>query len=92
MMPLGLRRTLRLPAALALLLIAAWVGVGLVHEHTGAPTCQICNVTPFGSADLVAPIVMAEPAAAPVLTAPLRLPSAARPHSPIPPGRAPPSA
>ncbi len=92
MMPLDLRRTLRLPAALALLLVAVWVGVGLVHEHTGAPTCQICNVMQFGSADLVAPIVIAEPAAAPVLTAPLRLPFAAKPHPPIPPGRAPPIA
>ncbi|MEK7314883.1 MAG: hypothetical protein AAB011_01785 [Candidatus Eisenbacteria bacterium] len=92
MMLRGLRRTLWFPAALALLLIGVWVGVGLVHEHTGTPTCQICNVTPFGSADLVAPIVMAEPAAAPLLTALPILPSAARPHPPIPPGRAPPIA
>ena len=90
-MNLGMRR-LRLPALLALLLVGVWVGIGLVHEHTGAPTCQICNALQFGAADLVAPIVVVQPEAVAIPTAPPALPSAAAPYLPTPPGRAPPLA
>lgn len=87
-----IRRNLWLPAALALLLVGVWIGIVLVHEHTGAPTCQVCTALQFTSADLVAPIVVAEPAAVALLPAPLTLPSAARPYPSTPPGRAPPLA
>ena len=92
MMNLGTRRRLRLPALLALLLVGIWVGIGLVHEHTGAPTCQICNALQFTSADLVAPIVVAEPEPIALLAEPPTLPSAATPYLSTPPGRAPPLA
>jgi hypothetical protein len=90
MMTSETRRRLQLPALLALLLVGIWVGIGLVHEHTGAPTCQICNALQFSSADLAAPIVMAAPEPIALLTEPPTLPSAATPYLSTPPGRAPP--
>ncbi len=86
------RRTLLLPAVLALLLVGVWIGIVLVHEHTGAPTCQVCNALQFTSADLGTPIVVAEPAVAALSPAPQTLPSAATPYPSTPPGRAPPLA
>ncbi|MEK7348731.1 MAG: hypothetical protein AABZ94_07640 [Candidatus Eisenbacteria bacterium] len=92
MMSTRIRRNLWLPTTLALLLIGVWAGIGLVHGHSGAPTCHVCNALQFTSADLVAPIGVAEPAAAALSSSPLTLPSAATPYPSTPPGRAPPLA
>ena len=86
------RRRLGLPALLALLLIGAWVCIGLVHEHNGSPTCQICNALQFAAADVVAPIAPMEPAAELQPITPASLPNAATPYLSTPPGRAPPLA
>ncbi|HEU4725315.1 MAG TPA: hypothetical protein VFU59_08465 [Candidatus Eisenbacteria bacterium] len=91
-MTLSRQRHLRVPALLALLLIGVWVGIGLVHEHTGAPTCQVCNALQFNAADLVAPITVGAPDAISVLADPVALPNAAAPYLATPPGRAPPLA
>ena len=91
-MNLGMRRHLRITALLALLLVGIWVGIVLVHEHTGVQRCEVCNALQFTSADLVAPIVVAEPEAVTLLAEPPALPSAATPYLSTPPGRAPPLA
>lgn len=83
-------RNLRLTAALALLLVGVWATIVLVHEHSGVQPCHVCNALQFTSAELVAPIVVAEPAATAVRPAPLELRSEAAPYLPTPPGRAPP--
>ena len=91
-MSLASHRHLRLPAVLALLLIGVWVGIGLVHEHTGAPTCQVCNVLQSTTADLVAPVVVGESIAVVILPAPPTLTPVTAHHPSTPPGRAPPLA
>ena len=90
MMNHRVKHHLRLPALLSLLLVGIWVGIGLVHEHTGAPTCQVCNAIQFTSADLVTPIVVVKPEPVTLVVAPEILPAAATPYLPTPPGRAPP--
>ena len=56
----------RLPTfgALALVLMGAWLAIGLLHGHPHDPSCQICGVLQFTAAELVAPPTVAEPAAA----------------------------
>ena len=91
-MMLRSRRHLGLPALLALLLIGAWVCIGVVHEHNGAPTCQICNALQFSAAVVVTPVALVEPTVATQPLAPAPLPAAATPYLSTPPGRAPPLA
>lgn len=90
-MTLGMR-CLRVSTLLALLLLGVWVGIGLVHDHTGAPTCQVCNALQFASADLVAPTPVAAANSVARLETPSARASAATPYLPTHPGRAPPLA
>jgi len=92
MMTLGTRRNLRLLAALALVLVGVWATIVLVHEHTGVQPCHVCNALQFTSADLVTPIVVAEPAATEILPDPIARRVEAVPYLLTPPGRAPPLA
>ena len=91
---MGLSRRHRgLPAVLALLLIGVWVCIGLVHEHTGAPTCQICNALQFSASDLVTVAPLAAPLEVVAMGFVAPAPAAATAsHSSTPQGRAPPSA
>lgn len=86
------QRNLRLSAALALLLVGVWATIVLAHEHAGVQPCHVCNALQFTSADLVAPIVVAAPAAKAVRFVPLTLRSEATSYPRTPPGRAPPLA
>jgi hypothetical protein len=86
------RRHLGLPALLALLLIGAWVCIGVVHEHDGSPTCQICNALQGSAAVVVTPVALVEPTVAVQPLTPTPLPAAATPTLSTPPGRAPPLA
>ena len=86
------RRHRGLPALLALLLIGAWVCIGVVHEHNGGPTCQICSALQFSAAVVVAPVTLADPTVALQPVAPAPLPVAGTPFLSTPPGRAPPLA
>lgn len=53
-------------AWVALALLVAWLGAGVLHHHDPAPNCQFCKVVPGGVADLTplthttAPSVTAE--------------------------------
>jgi hypothetical protein len=87
-----IRKHAGLPALLALALVGIWVCVGLVHNHTGAPTCQICNALQFSTADLVAPPVFSAPTATAIAFLPAAAPSPAPAHHAVPQGRAPPTA
>ena len=89
-MTLQMRRFLRASTLLALLLLGVWVGIGLVHEHTGAPTCQVCNALHYNAVDLVTPIMVVRPESVVRLEAFSALATAATPYLPTPPGRAPP--
>ena len=89
-MTLRMQRYLRISTLVALLLLGVWVGIGLVHEHTGAPTCQVCNALHYNSADLVTPIQVVRPESVVRLESPSELAIAATPYLPTPPGRAPP--
>jgi hypothetical protein len=86
------RRHRGLPALLALLLIGAWVCIGVVHEHNGGPSCQICNALQFTAAVVVDPVTLTSPTVALTPVAPTPLPVAATPYFSTPPGRAPPLA
>jgi hypothetical protein len=88
----SVRRQLGIPALLALLLIGAWVCIGIVHEHDGSPTCQICNALQFTAAVVVAPVALVAPTEQVQPLAPASLPNAATPYLSTPPGRAPPLA
>ena len=78
-------------AVLALGLLMAWLGAGVLHHHDPAPNCQLCKVVHGGVADLT----RASEAPAPTLR-PERL-SPTTTHFPterlaaIPRGRAPPT-
>ena len=87
-----LRRHLGLPALLALLLIGAWVCIGVVHEHNGSPTCQICNALQFAAAIPVAPISLDAPTEQAQAPAAAPVPIAAAAYRSTPQGRAPPLA
>lgn len=77
-------------ALVALALLMAWLGAGVLHHHDPAPNCQFCKVVPGGVADLTplshaaAPTVTAER----VDSAPSEYP--AERLAAIPRGRAPP--
>jgi hypothetical protein len=84
----------RLPnwAALALVLMATWIAIGIVHGHPHDPSCQVCSALQFTSAELVATPILAAP-----VVVELSLTSAAPTYvvstrHATPQGRAPPSA
>jgi len=91
-MMLRARKPLALPALLALLLIGAWVCIGVFHEHSGSPTCQICNALQFTAADVVSPAGLKAPAEVARALAPATLPAAISSEVSTPQGRAPPTA
>ena len=89
-----LRLRSRLPrwAALALVLMGAWVFIGIAHGHPHDPSCQVCSALQFTAAELVATPALAAP-----VVVQIELPSATPVHvastsHATPQGRAPPSA
>lgn len=84
----------RLPffAGLALLLMGAWLAIGLAHGHPHDPSCQICSALQFTAAELVAPPTLAEPVAVEIELATAPPARVAPTRHTTPPGRAPPAA
>ncbi|HET9950567.1 MAG TPA: hypothetical protein VFS09_02105 [Candidatus Eisenbacteria bacterium] len=84
----------RLPffAGLALLLMGAWLAIGLLHGHPHDPSCQICSALQYTAAELVAPPALAEPVAVEIELAPAPPAHVAPTSHATPRGRAPPAA
>jgi len=51
-MMIGIRSIRGTLAVLALGLLVAWLGAGVLHHHDPAPNCQLCKVVHGGVADL----------------------------------------
>ena len=86
------RTSLRTTFALvALALLVAWLGAGVLHHHDPAPNCQFCKVVPGGVADLTPLTHAAAPPVATERVSPSPVDYPAERLATIPRGRAPPT-
>ena len=83
----------RLPqwGVLALLLLGAWLAIGILHGHPHDPSCQICSALQFTAAELVAQPILAAPVAVELDLAPAPPARIASTSHTTPQGRAPPT-
>ena len=78
-------------ALLALALLVAWLGAGVLHDHDPASNCQFCKVAPGGVADLTPLPHTAALTVTAERVAPVPADSPAERLAAIPRGRAPPT-
>lgn len=78
-------------ALVALALLMAWLGAGVLHHHDPAPNCQFCKVVPGGVADLTPLSHAAAPTVTAERVAPAPSDDPAERLAAIPHGRAPPT-
>ena len=60
----SIRTSLRQTALIALTLLLCWVAVGVIHQHSEDPTCEICKLLHSGVTHLGIAASSLEPGAA----------------------------